>query len=87
MLFFFFFKDLLIIINKYTRRGRQISLQVIVLPCGCWDLSSGPSEEQSVLLPTEPSHQPSAHAFNPSTEEAAGAKGNACLQCLKAQRE
>uniref|UniRef100_A0A8C6GNR2 Large ribosomal subunit protein eL33 n=1 Tax=Mus spicilegus TaxID=10103 RepID=A0A8C6GNR2_MUSSI len=25
---------------------------------GCWDLNSGPSEEQSVLLPTEPSHQP-----------------------------
>jgi hypothetical protein len=27
-------------------------------PCGCWELNSGPSEEQSVLLPTEPSHQP-----------------------------
>jgi hypothetical protein len=23
-------------------------------PCGCWDLNSGPLEEQSVLLPTEP---------------------------------
>jgi hypothetical protein len=22
--------------------------------CGCWDLNSGPSEEQSVLLTTEP---------------------------------
>jgi hypothetical protein len=27
-------------------------------PCGCWDLNSVPLEEQSVLLPTEPSHQP-----------------------------
>jgi hypothetical protein len=27
-------------------------------PCGCWDLNSGPSEEQSVLLSTEPSRQP-----------------------------
>ena len=27
--------------------------------CGCWDLNSRPSEEQSVLLPTEPSLQPS----------------------------
>jgi hypothetical protein len=27
-------------------------------PCGCWDLNSGPSEEQVVLLTTEPSHQP-----------------------------
>ena len=26
--------------------------------CGCWDLNSGPSEEQSVLLTTEPSLQP-----------------------------
>jgi hypothetical protein len=27
-------------------------------PCGCWDLNSGPSEEQSVLLTTEPSLRP-----------------------------
>jgi hypothetical protein len=27
-------------------------------PCGCWDLNSGPLEEQSVLLPAEPSLQP-----------------------------
>jgi hypothetical protein len=26
-------------------------------PCGYWDLNSWPSEEQSVLLPAEPSHQ------------------------------
>jgi hypothetical protein len=26
--------------------------------CGCWDLNSGPSEEQSVLLTAEPSLQP-----------------------------
>jgi hypothetical protein len=25
--------------------------------CGCWNLNSGPSEEQSVLLTTEPSLQ------------------------------
>ena len=25
-------------------------------PCGCWDLNL--EEEQSVFLPTEPSHQP-----------------------------
>jgi hypothetical protein len=27
-------------------------------PCGCWDLNSGPSEEQLALLTTEPSCQP-----------------------------
>jgi hypothetical protein len=24
-------------------------------PCGCWELNSGPLEEQLVLLPAEPS--------------------------------
>jgi hypothetical protein len=27
-------------------------------PCGCWELDSGPLEEQSVLLTAEPSLQP-----------------------------
>jgi hypothetical protein len=27
-------------------------------PCGCWDLNSGPLEEQSVLLTAEPSLWP-----------------------------
>ena len=27
-------------------------------PCGCCELNSGPQEEQSVLLPAEPSPQP-----------------------------
>jgi len=27
-------------------------------PCGCWELNSGPLEEQSMLLTTEPSLQP-----------------------------
>ena len=27
-------------------------------PCGCWDLNSGPLEEQLVLLTSEPSLQP-----------------------------
>jgi hypothetical protein len=27
-------------------------------PYGCWDLNLGPSVEQSVLLPAEPSYQP-----------------------------
>lgn len=29
-------------------------------PCGCWELNSGPPEEQSVLLTAEPSLQPSS---------------------------
>ena len=34
------------------------------LPCGCWALNSGPSEEQSELLPSEPSHQPKTRFFS-----------------------
>jgi hypothetical protein len=32
-------------------------------PCGCWDLNSGPLEEQSVLLTAEPSLQPPVVCF------------------------
>jgi hypothetical protein len=61
---FFFFKIYLFIICKYTvavfrhsRRGHQISLQMVVshVVVGTWNL--GPLEEQSVLLTTKPSLQ------------------------------
>jgi hypothetical protein len=32
-------------------------------PCGCWDLNSGPLEEQSVRLTAEPSLQPLHNGF------------------------
>jgi hypothetical protein len=32
-------------------------------PCGCWELNSGPLEEQSVLLIREPSLQPTEQFF------------------------
>ena len=65
--FIFVFKDSFIIIHKYSiadfRRTRRGLSDLITggnePPCGYWDLNSGPSEEQSVLLPTEPSCQPS----------------------------
>ena len=40
------------------KRASDIITDVCEPPCGCWDLNSGPSEEQAVLLTTEPSHQP-----------------------------
>jgi hypothetical protein len=46
---------------RHTIKGHQIPIKDgCKLPCGCWELNSGPLEEQSVLLPTEPSFQPSA---------------------------
>ena len=32
-------------------------------PCGCWELNSGPLEEQAMLLTTEPSLQPHVVRF------------------------
>jgi hypothetical protein len=37
-------------------------------PCGCWDLNSGPLEEQLVLLPSELSHQPPISTFLKGTK-------------------
>jgi hypothetical protein len=69
--FFFFFKDLFIIICKYTvavlrhtRRGSQILLQMVVshhVVAGIWTLDLRKSSR--VLLPTEPSHQPPPMLF------------------------
>ena len=33
-------------------------------PCGCWELNSGPLEEQAMLLTTEPSLEPLKISFN-----------------------
>jgi hypothetical protein len=64
--FFFFFLIYLFIICKYTvavfrrtRRGHQISLQMVVshhVVAGIW--TSDLWKSSRVLLPTEPSHQP-----------------------------
>ena len=38
-------------------------LDVGELPCGCWELNPGPLQEQPVLVPAEPSLQPSPPAL------------------------
>lgn len=63
---FFSFKDLFIIIHKYTvdvfrcaGRGHQISLQGgCEPPCGCRIWTQDLQERQSVLLAVEPAFQP-----------------------------
>jgi hypothetical protein len=52
----------LFIICKYCLQTHQKRSSDLITdgcepPCGCWDLNSGPSEEQSVLLTAEPSLQ------------------------------
>jgi hypothetical protein len=61
----FFKKHLFIIICKYTvavfrhtRRASDLIADGCEPPCGCWDLNSGPPEEQLAPLTAEPSLQP-----------------------------
>jgi hypothetical protein len=68
--FFFFLKIYLFIICKYTvfvlrysKRALDFVTDGCEPPCGCWDLNSGPSEEQLALLTTEPSRQPQSVIF------------------------
>jgi hypothetical protein len=72
--FFFFLKIYLFIICEYTvavfrhsRRGSQILLQMVVshhVVAGIWTPDLRKSSR--VLLPTEPSHQPSLHLIDQS---------------------
>ena len=52
-------KDLLfIIIRLQTHQKSDLITGGFDPPCGCWDLNSGPSEEQSLHLLAETSHHP-----------------------------
>ena len=48
----------------HQKRASDLIMSGCEPPCGCWDLNSGPLEEQSVLLTAEPSHQPLRFIFN-----------------------
>jgi hypothetical protein len=60
------FNKLLLYVCKYTVQTHQKrALDPITdgcePPCGCWDLNSGPLEEQSVILTPEPSKSVSSY--------------------------
>jgi hypothetical protein len=64
-LFLFFKKDLFYVceytvalFQTHQKRASDPITDGCEPPCGCWDLNSGPLEEQSVLLTSEPSLQP-----------------------------
>jgi hypothetical protein len=44
--------------QTHQKRASDIITDGCEPPCSFWDLNSEPSEEQPVLLTTEPSHQP-----------------------------
>ena len=45
-------------LHVHQRRGLDPIPDGCEPPCGCWELNSGPLEEQPVLLTAEPSLQP-----------------------------
>jgi hypothetical protein len=45
-------------LQTHQRRASDLIMDGYEPSCGCWDLNSGPSEEQSALLTAEPSLQP-----------------------------
>jgi hypothetical protein len=51
-------------LQTHQKRASDLITDGCGLPCGCWDLNSGPLEEQSVLLPAEPSLQPNIFLYN-----------------------
>jgi len=50
-------------LQTHQKRASDLITDGCEPPCGCWDLNSGPLEEQSVLLTTEPSLQPQIYIF------------------------
>ena len=48
---------------SYQKRASEPSIDGCEPPCGCWELNSGPLEEQSVLLTAEPSLLPLILSF------------------------
>jgi hypothetical protein len=49
--------------QTYQRRASDPITDGCEPPCGCWELNSGPLEEQSELLNGEPSLQPLSSYF------------------------
>ena len=43
--------------DTHQKRASDLIIDVCEPPCGCWELNSGPLEEQPMLLTAEPSLQ------------------------------
>ena len=58
-LFIYYVHNILsVCLSAGQKRASDISSDGCEPPCGCWELNSGPMEEQAMLLTSEPSLQP-----------------------------
>ena len=56
--YYYVYNILLPCISAHQRRAPDLITDGCEPPCGCWELNSGPLEEQPLLLTTELSLQP-----------------------------
>jgi hypothetical protein len=61
---YFMYMSTLLLSSDTPEEGVGFHYNVCEPPCGCWELNSGPLEEQSALLTAEPSLQSSLQPFN-----------------------
>ena len=57
-LFYYAYNILSVCMPEGQKRAPDPITDGCELPCGCWELNSGPLEEQAILLTSEPSLQP-----------------------------
>jgi hypothetical protein len=57
-IYLFYVSTLSLPSDTHQKRASDLITDGCEPPCGCWELNSGPLEEQSVLLTAEPSLQP-----------------------------
>jgi hypothetical protein len=50
-------------LQTHQKRASDLITDGCEPPCGCWELNSGPLEEQSVLLTAKPSLQSPGYSF------------------------
>ena len=60
----------MIALSACQKKASDLIIDGCEPPCGCWELNSGPLEEQPVLLTTEPSLQTKKQFKSPQTLEA-----------------
>ena len=55
LIYFMYTSTLCPCLQTHQKRASDLTTDGCGPSCGCWELNSGPLEEQSVLLTTEPS--------------------------------
>jgi hypothetical protein len=61
--FIYLYEYTVAVSDTHQKRASDLITDGCEPPCGCWELNSGPLEQQSVLLTAKPSLQPDLYHF------------------------